>query len=72
MGEQLVYHNTKIGAAKNEEVDDEVYLTFTDVDNEEIHLVPIKIDRIEQYFNLVRQTAAGQAIEIVGPGGMPR
>lgn len=69
IGEQIFYEDVSLGAAKNsnDPRGETIYLTFSDGDNNEIHLVPIALDRLEQYFNLVRQTAAGQQIEI--PGG---
>ena len=75
LGDQRIYDNLKLGAAKNEADPDSIYLVFTDVDNEVIHMIPIALSKVEQYFNLVRQTAAGQKVEIAtqmprGPEGV--
>jgi hypothetical protein len=72
VGDRLVYDNIKMGAAKNEAEPEEIYLIFTDKDNEEMHMVPVSISKLEQYFNLVRQTAAGQKIEIASASDLPR
>jgi hypothetical protein len=64
MGDQIVYDNFKMGAANNEGDPDTIYMVFTDEDNEKIHMFPIALTKVEQYFNLVRQTASGQKIEV--------
>lgn len=70
IGDNIIYDNFKMGAAKNETDSDSIYLVFTDTDNEELHMFPVSISKIEQYFNLVRQTVAGQKVEIATE--MPR
>lgn len=72
IGNQIIYDNFSMGCAKNEEDDSQIYLAFTDNDNEEIHMFTVGINKLEQFFNLVRQTAAGQAIEVVGADKMPK
>jgi hypothetical protein len=72
LGEQIIYDNFAMGAAKNEEDDSTIYLAFTDKDNEEVHMFKVGITKLDQYFNLVKQTAAGQKIEIVGADRMPK
>lgn len=71
-GSMFIYANARAGAAKDEEHDGQIYITFTDPDNEEIHLFPMPISKIEQYANLLKQTASGQKIEIVGADRGPR
>lgn len=72
IGEQIIYDNFGMGAAKNEEDEETIYLAFTDKDNEEVHMFKVAISNLEQYFTLVKQTAAGQKIEVVGADRMPR
>jgi len=64
-GKTIYYDNVGMGWAKNPNEDDSVYLVFTDKDNEEVHLVPVAISKLEQFFQLGRQTIAGQKIEVV-------
>lgn len=63
-GEQLFYENVKLGWAKNEEDSTTIMLAVTDVDNEEVHLFPISVERFEQFISLGRQTVAGKKIEV--------
>lgn len=74
IGEQIFYEDVTPGAAKNtnDPRGETIYLSFADGDNQEIHLFPMPVNKIEQYFNLVRQTAAGQQIEIPGGNSGPR
>ena len=69
IGSQFVYEDVRMGAAanQNDPHGETIYLTFSDVDNEEVHLFPIAISKLEQYFNLIRQTSTRTKIEI--PGG---
>lgn len=64
MGDQLLYENLRLGVTKEEGDNERIFLAFTDTDNEETHLFPINLNKVEQYVNLIRQTAAGQKIEI--------
>lgn len=70
-GEQVIYDNFRVGCVTHPEDDTSIYLVFTDVDNEEVHMFEMKIAQIEQYFNLVRQTANKQKIEVVPASAMP-
>lgn len=72
IGEQIVYDNFTMGAVKNPEDNEQVYIVFTDKDNEQVHMFTVAIDKLEQFFQLIRQTAAGQKIEVVGADRMPR
>jgi hypothetical protein len=72
IGEQRIYNNCRLGAAKDEEDDTQIYISVADPDNQEIHLVPLKIDNVEQYCQLIKQTAMGQKVEIVSADRMPR
>jgi hypothetical protein len=69
IGDQIFYEDAQLGAAPNENDPrgETLYLTFADPDNEEIHLVPISISKLEQYFALIRKTATQKKIET--PGG---
>lgn len=64
IGEQLVYENLKMGVSREEGEDDRIFLAFTDVDNEETHLFPVALSKVEDYIGLIRQAAAGKKIEI--------
>lgn len=72
MGDQIVYENMRLGVTKEEGEEDRVFLAFTDEDNEETHLFPLAISKVEDYIGLVRQAVAGKKIEIATPGDMPR
>jgi hypothetical protein len=72
LGEQFIYNNCRLGAAKDEEDDTQIYISVADPDNQEIHLIPLKIDNVEQYCQLIKQTAMGQKVEIVSADRMPR
>lgn len=65
-GNEFFYDDVRIGWAKNPKDDQTIFLVATDVDNEEIHAFPVPLTQLEQFFNMARQTAAGQKIEIVG------
>lgn len=71
IGEQIIYDHFSMGCANNEEDDSQIYLVFTDKDNEEVHMFAIALDKVDQYCALVKQTAAGQKIEIVPASAMP-
>lgn len=71
LGDHIIYDNLKMGATIMEGEDDKVYLAFTDVDNDETHFFPVALTKVEQYLNLVRQTAMKQKVEIVGADQMP-
>jgi len=71
-GDLIYLDNIGMGCMKNEEDPETVYLAFTDNDNEKTYLMPIHTSKIEQYFNLVKQTAAGQRIEIATADQMPK
>lgn len=72
VGDHIILDNIKLGASPNEAEPGEVYLGFTDIDNEKTYLVPISIAKIDQYFNLVKQTAARVSIEVAGADQMPK
>lgn len=72
VGDHIILDNLKLGASPNEADPTTVYMGFTDVDNEETYLVPIAITKIDQYFQLVKQTAARVEVEIVPASQMPR
>lgn len=72
VGDQTILDNLKMGAVKNNEDPSIVYMAFTDVDNERTYLVPIAAAKIDQYFQLIKQTAAGQQIEVAGADQMPK
>lgn len=72
IGDQILLDNLKLGAINNPDDPETVYMAFTDVDNEETYTVPIAVNKLDQYFTLLKQTAAGQRIEVAGADQMPR
>lgn len=72
VGDHIILDNIKMGASPNEAEPETVYMGFTDVDNEETYLIPISISKIDQYFQLVKQTAARVSIEVAGADQMPK
>lgn len=71
-GDLIYLENIGMGCMKNEEDPETVYLAFTDHDNEKSYLIPVHESKIEQYFNLIRQTIKGQKIEVVGADALPK
>lgn len=64
IGDQNVYDNLKMGVSRQEGDNDQIYLAFTDVDNEETHLFPVKLTKVNDYIQLIQKAAANQKIEI--------
>jgi hypothetical protein len=70
-GQEFYYENFKAGWGKHPEHPDLVVLGVTDIDNEEIHLFPMTIQRFEQLAAMGHQTAAGIKIMAGVPSQLP-
>lgn len=72
VGDRIILDNLRLGAARSDEDPDIVYMVFTDVDNEEMYLVPIATAKVDDYFQVVKKAALASQIEIAGENDMPR
>lgn len=71
-GKQILYENFQAGWGKHPEEQEMIVLGITDMDNEKTHLFPMRADRLEQFFELARQTRAEMKLETFGPADMPK
>lgn len=72
LGEQRIYHNFSIGAAKHPEDDKAMYLVFTDKDNELVHMFDMQYTEIDAYIKLLQETRHAHKLHIAGAHEMPR
>lgn len=72
IGNQLVYQNFKVGAAKHPEDDQSMYLVFTDVDNEEVHMFDIKLSSLDGYIEVLRKTQTTHKLHVASADEMPK
>lgn len=73
-GGQVLYDNMKYGWAINPDEDDDgrILMVCTDTDNEEVHLFPMPVKMMDQFFQMGKQTSAKIKIEVAGANEMPR
>jgi hypothetical protein len=72
IGDQRVYHNFAIGAAKHPEDDEAMYLVFTDKDNEEVHMFEMSLRELDGYVDLIKKTKHAHKLHIADASEMPR
>ena len=72
MGDQIVYENIRLGCTKEEGDEEQVFLAFTDVDNEKTHLVPLAVNKANDYIQLIQKVTAGAQIIQATAGDMPK
>jgi hypothetical protein len=66
------YDEIALGWAKDPQDDSRMYFVCTDGDNKEVHLIPIALDKFDQFVKLGQQTMAGLKIQIAGAHEMPK
>lgn len=72
LGQQLIYHNFSLGAAKHPENDESMYIVFTDRDNEETHMFEVSYDGLDEYMKLLQETKYSHKLHIASADEMPR
>lgn len=72
IGNQLVYQNFKVGAAKHPNDDRAMYLVFTDTDNEQVHMFEMSLDRLDEYNQLLLQTKHAHKLHVASANEMPK
>lgn len=70
IGSRLLYDNFQAGVATHPANPDEVYLAFTDNDNEETHMFLMTPDSLKKYEQMIRE-ASGPGVIIAGLQDMP-
>jgi hypothetical protein len=71
-GNKRIFQNVKVGVAQNPDFQDELMLIFTDQDNETDYMFEMPTDKLEDYFQMIRDAVGKKSVIIAGANEMPR